>query len=132
MDGYFEIKIHPDFIHLTYPPGATISPESEMKAWTAIAALCAEHGTTNFLIEADAPGREMDTMSAFDSGRALAESAVGLTIAFCFHDYEFDDLTAFFKTVAQNRGVKLEFFNETDEALKWLGVKAGKQAHGQH
>lgn len=127
MDEAFELEIHPNFLHLKYPAGSVISAESTFETWAAVARLTEKHDCSKVLIEIDRPQRQMDTMSAFDSGRVLAESAAGLTVAMCFHNYQFDDLTVFFKTVAQNRGVKIEFFGDLDEALEWLDAKvAGK------
>lgn len=52
----------------------------------------------------------------------------GLVVAICFHDYIFDDISTYFKTVAQNRGVSVEFFSDLDKATKWLGVGTGEIA----
>lgn len=51
----------------------------------------------------------------------------GVTELSCFYGYRPDEKSRFFKDVAQNRGVRVEFFGERDAALRWLGV-AGSQA----
>lgn len=122
----FELAVHQEFLHIKHPPGMIIEPDSTHKMWAQIGQLCAEHGCSRVLIEAEGPKRKLDTMAAFDSGRILAENTSGLSIAICFTDYEFDDLTTFFKTVAQNRGVRLDFFSSFEDACSWLGVKAGE------
>ncbi|HEU5177314.1 MAG TPA: hypothetical protein VFU24_07655 [Burkholderiales bacterium] len=33
-----------------------------------------------------------------------------------------DDQSQFFRDVAQNRGVRVDFFSEREAALRWLGV----------
>lgn len=125
MDLPFELEVHSNFLHIKHPPKMVIDPDSTHLMWAQVGQLCFEHGKSRVLVEADAPQRRLDTMAAFDSGRILAENTTGLTIAICFRDYEFDDLTTFFKTVAQNRGVRVEFFGSIEEATAWLGVEAG-------
>jgi hypothetical protein len=128
MDAAFDITIHPTYLHINHPPGFVIDPAALDKLWAIISQLSREHDRKKVLIEATSPTRQLDTMGAFDSGRVLAENMAGLTIAVCLRDYRFDDLTTFFKTVAQNRGVRIEFFSELDEALKWLDVDTGENA----
>lgn len=126
MDSFFELEVHPDFLFLKHKPGTVIDPESTQQMWAELGRLAAELGKSKVLVEAHKPERQLDTMAAFDSGRILAENTSGLTIAFCYKDYEFDDLTTFFKTVAQNRGVRVEFFSNVEEACTWLGVEVGE------
>lgn len=130
MDASFELEVHRTYLHIKHPPGFVISPETTGSIWPEIAKLCQQHGVTKLLIEAFKPERKLDTMATFDAGRAVAEITSGLTIAICLHDYEFDDLSTFFKTVVQNRGVKLEFFSNIDDALQWLDVDTGENAAG--
>lgn len=123
----FELEVHQDHLHIKHQPGVVIDTETTLDIWQLIGGLCREHGVAKVLIEADRPERRLDTMGAFDSGRMLAENTSGLTIAICFYNYEFDDLTNFFKTVAENRGVQVEFFSDLGDAAAWLGVKTGEE-----
>ena len=130
MDTSFDVDVHPSYLHIKHPPGFVISAENTEIIWGRIKEVCRENGVTKVLVEAQSPTRQLDTMSAFDSGRILAETLSGLTIAMCFHDYQFDELTSFFKTVAQNRGVKIEYFSDLRAALEWLDVDTGEKAAG--
>ena len=132
MDDSFELEVHPTYLHIRYPPGHVIASENMQDKWRRIGKICREHGIAKVLIEADKPERHLDTGSAFDAGRALAENMSGLSVAICFHDYEFDELSAFFKTVAQNRGVRMEFFSNLGDALEWLDVNTGENAARSH
>ena len=125
MDLPLKLEVHQDYLHIKQPPGVVIDPDTTQDTWAVIGRLCHEHGRSKVLIEADRPERRLDTMTAFDSGRMLAENTSGLTIALCFYNYEFDDLTTFFKTGAQNRGVRVEFFSKLEDAAEWLGVTTG-------
>ena len=130
MDSPLDVEVHPHYLHIKHPPGYVITAEAADSVWGRIATLCRDNGIHKVLVEAERPERRLDTMSAFDSGRVLAENTSGLTIAICFLNYEFDDLSAFFKTVAQNRGVNLDFFSDLDAARKWLDVDTGENAAG--
>jgi hypothetical protein len=132
MDDLFEHEVHPTYLHIKHPQGYVITSENAENVWNSIGLLCHEHGIAKVLLEADKPVRQLDTGAAFDAGRALAENLSGLSVALCFRDYEFDDLSAFFKTVAQNRGVRLEFFSELNDALRWLDVTTGENAAHSH
>ena len=128
MDDLFEHEVHPTYIHIKHPPGFVISSENAENIWYSIGQLCREYGVAKVLIEADKPNRQLDTGAAFDAGRSLAENLSGLSVALCFQGYEFDDLSAFFKTVAQNRGVRVEFFSDLNDGLQWLDVDTGENA----
>ena len=130
MDASIEVEVRPAYMHIKYPPGFVISPESSEKLWNNIGDLSRKHRRSKVLLEASAPVRELDTMSAFDSGRMIAEIMPVLTVALCFYDYAFDELSAFFKTVAQNRGVTIEMFTDMNEALAWLNVDTGQKTAG--
>jgi hypothetical protein len=130
MDTSFNVEVHQTYLRVKHPPGFVITAAAAAEGWARIRDLCREHAVAKVLIEAKSPQRRMDTMSAFDSGRVLAENLSGLTVAMCFYDYEFDELSSFFRTVAQNRGVKIEYFNDLQQALDWLGVDPGEKAVG--
>jgi hypothetical protein len=62
-------------------------------------------------------------MDAYQSGAQAAESIPGMTLAIYIHDYIPDEITQFFKNVAFNRGARIEFFNDKQKALAWLGFQ---------
>lgn len=128
MELPFEVEVSDDLLHITHPPGHVITPESAVRNWELIAMLCRKHRCRKVLVEAYEPKRQLDTIHAFESGRTLAEGLKGLMIAMCFVGYNFDELSDFFKTVAQNRGATVEFFTDLEQAEKWLGVKTGELA----
>jgi hypothetical protein len=130
MDVPFRLEVHPTYLHFKYPSGFVATLESTGEAWITIGELCEQHERSKVLIEATKPERRLDTMSAFESGRLLAENAPGISLAICLHDYQFDELSSFFKTVAQNRGVKIELFTDLGAALRWLDVDTGENAAG--
>ena len=124
----FELELHPTYLHLRFAESCRTSAEAVSEVWAAVGGLCDEHGLAKVLIEAPKPEGDMDTMAAFESGRILAENAAGATLAICVPGHEDDETSAFFKTVTQNRGVKVEFFADVDSARKWLNVDTGESA----
>ncbi len=124
----FELEVHPTYLHFKLLENCRVSAESDSDTWITVARLCEEHGRAKVLIEVQRVEGKMDTMSAFESGRILAENATGVTLAICVHEPDFDETASFFKTVAQNRGVKVEFFSGLDSARQWLNVDTGESA----
>ena len=86
------------------------------------------------LLAADAPRKAEVVKLRYFLGCTVAETAAilgiacasawlaGVSLACCFYGYKPDDKSQFFKDVAQNRGVRVEFFGERGAALRWLGV----------
>jgi hypothetical protein len=122
MNEELQIEFNGDFIELRHARGARIDARTMDARWTLISEACAKFDCNRVLVEGEAPERDMSTMDAFGSGVRAAEVAATLKLALCFADYEPDDLSEFFKTVAYNRGVQAEFFSNREDALKWLGV----------
>jgi hypothetical protein len=91
-DGYL-------YVHLA--PGFEMNPESMSGLWTGISAGCREHGMR----------------------KALAARLVpGASVACCLRGFTPDEQTRFFRTAAMNRGVRVEFFQDLNSALRWLGA----------
>jgi len=74
------------------------------------------------LIEGTVAARRMGNMDSFGAGALAGSMLTGVSLACCFYGYAPDDQSRFFRDVAQNRGVRVDFFNEREAALRWLGV----------
>jgi hypothetical protein len=46
----------------------------------------------------------------------------GLSVACVFHGYVPDEQSRLFQEAAVNRGVRMEFFEDLNAALDWLGL----------
>jgi hypothetical protein len=66
----------------------------------------------------------MTPMDAFDIAGLISRLLPGLSVAFCFRGYVPDEQSQFFRTAAMNRGVRSEFFQDLNAALRWLGAAA--------
>lgn len=113
---------HADYVHVELPPGFVLNPEANTALILAISDLCSRQGQRRVLVEGTIAARHMGTMDSFGSGSLAGSMLTGVSIANVFYNYKPDQQTQFFKDVAQNRGVRIEFFDERDAALRWLGV----------
>ena len=100
-----------------------ISPESNDKLWKALDKACREYKCLKVFAEGASQKRRVTSLDAYKSGTQAAESIPGLKLAICIYEYTPDETTEFFKNVAYNRGVRIEFFNDKQKALDWLGIK---------
>ena len=122
MGKGFAIEVRDDYIYVLHQPNFEMTRDTMVEIWAELAAVCKETDCNRVLVEAPAPARRMDTTAAFESGTRVSQIAPGLKIAMHFTDYTTDELTEFFKTVARNRGTRVEFFADKESALEWLGV----------
>jgi hypothetical protein len=84
--------------------------------------VCTRQGQRRVLVEGTVSRRSMGTMDSFGLGSLLGSMLPGVSLACCFYGYAPDQQTQFFKDVSQNRGVRVEFFDNREAALRWLGV----------
>lgn len=122
MSSDFTFEFRKDYVHIQHAPDFEITPESNARLWPALIAFCKKHKCNRVLSEATNPKRRMSTIDAYESGVAVAQSALALKIACCWTGYIPDDLSTFFQNVTSNRGVVTQFFSNREEALRWLGV----------
>jgi hypothetical protein len=122
MTTDFKLTPHPDYLHVALAPGYEIRPESAAELMKALSDVCTRQGQRRVLLEGAVAARRMATMDSFAVGTLAGSMLAGVSLACCFYGDKPDDKLLFFKDVAQNRGVRVEFFGDRDEALRWLGV----------
>jgi hypothetical protein len=120
-DSDVKITFRDDYLHITHPDNFVILPEDLNGLWLNLAEACKAHGCNRVLNEGNL---DLSKLRAFDSYSAGSHAGEirGLRMACLFPNYQHDEKSEFFKTVAANRGAKVEIFTEKAEALKWLGV----------
>jgi hypothetical protein len=126
MSTNYTIKLRKNYLHVKLPKDYEITPEGVQRQWTEIFDICQKNNYRHVLCEGKISKRSMKTMDAFHSAVSLANSHLGLSLAFCFYDYTPDDLSHFFVTVAENRGASVKFFSNKSDALRWLGIDPDK------
>jgi hypothetical protein len=122
MTTDFKLTPHADYLHVALAPGYEIRPAGAAELMKSVSDVCARQGQRRVLIEGTVAARRMATMDSFTVGTLAGSMLAGVSLACCFYGYKPDDKSQFFKDVAQNRGVRVEFFAERDAALRWLGV----------
>lgn len=123
MSADYSLEYLRDYIHIQHGENFEITPERMEKFWNELAEACEKYDCRRVLAEGIAPKRKMDMMSAYKSGTRASQTSPRLTLACCFPGYKTDEITEFFKIVAENRGVRVEFFVRREDALRWLGVE---------
>jgi hypothetical protein len=122
MSTGFNLTPHADYLLVALAPGYEIDRAGVTELMKSVSDVCARQGQRRVLIEGTVAARRMATMDSFAIGALAGNVLAGVSLACCFYGYKPDDKSQFFKDVAQNRGVRVEFFGERDEALRWLGL----------
>ena len=98
-----------------------INPSTTNMLWDTVRKAASEFDCVRFLIEGPVGQRNLSVTDMYESGeRPLRDGIIGFQAAFCLPNYQPDDLTDFFITVAANRGARIAFFSNWDEAIAWL------------
>lgn len=118
----FRLEPREGYLYLHLAPGFEMTPESMAAIWGALSEACRRHGVRRVLVEGENVRRRLTTIESFDHAGLAAKLMPGLSVACVFRGFVPDDQTRFFQTVAMNRGVRTEFFQDLNEALKWLGA----------
>ena len=103
-------------------------PENTAALWSALTIECNLYKCPRVLLEGRFISQKMSCLTAYASATQAMNIIQGLRVACCFENYTEDDSCSFFKTVASNRGVEIDFFNDRQKAFRWLGVKDQKGA----
>jgi hypothetical protein len=122
MTSGFTIEPREGYLYLHLAPGFEITPDSMTRLWTSLSEACREHGLRRVLAEGDNVQRRLTAVESFDHTGLAARLTPGLSVACCFRGYVPDDQARFFCTAAMNRGVRAEFFQDLNAALRWLGA----------
>lgn len=123
MSSDFIIVFKETYLHVIHAPDYEISPESNDRMWRALAKACKEFNCLKVFAEGQKQTRRITSIDAYQSGDTAAGNIPGLKLAICIYEYTPDEITQFFKNVAYNRGAVIEFFNDKQKALEWLGIE---------
>lgn len=122
MDSKFTMEPREGYLYVHLEPGFEMTPDSLAQIWMTISEACREHGLRRVLAEGDNVRRRLTPMESFDHAGLASRLLPGLSVACCFRGFMPDDQTQFFRTAAMNRGVRTEFFQDLNAALRWLGA----------
>jgi hypothetical protein len=118
----FTLEPRDGYLYVQLAPGFEMDLESTSRVWVAICEACRERGLRRALLEGEGVTRRMMPIEAFDVADLAARLLPGLSVACIFRGYVPDSQSQFFRTAAMNRGVRMEFFQDLNAALRWLGA----------
>lgn len=121
MSTSFILDFPGDYIRIQLPADYEVTPESRKLFWEAIGKAHKEYNCYRVLAESSTPPRRnMTQVDSFKSALQAAKASRELRVAFVFPGYQTDDTTEFFISTAYNMGLRIEFFNDRESAIKWL------------
>ena len=123
MSSDFTLESRDGYLYVQLTPGFEMTPDSTTRVWVAICETCREQGLRRALAEGDGVSRRLTPMESFDIAGLAALLLPGLSVACVFRGYVPDSQSEFFRTAAMNRGVRMEFFQDLNAALRWLGAE---------
>ena len=125
MSSGFTLESRDGYLYVQLTPGFEMTPDSTTRVWVAICEACREQGLRRALAEGDGVSRRLTPMESFDiagrRGPAPARAVGRLRLP--GGGYVPDSQSEFFRTAAMNRGVRMEFFQDLNAALRWLGAE---------
>lgn len=121
-ESEFTLEPREGYLYLHLAAGFELTPARMANLWTAISKSCREHNLRRVLAEGDNVRRRLTPMESFDHAGLAARLLPGLSVACCFRGFVPDEQTQFFRTAAMNRGVRVEFVQDLNAALRWLGA----------
>ncbi len=110
------------YLYLHLAPGFEATPESMERIWTVVSEACRQHNLRHVLADGENVQRKLTPVQTYDHASLAARLMPGLTVACCLRGYRTDEQTEFLKVAAMNRGVRIEFFQDLNAALRWLGA----------
>lgn len=122
MSSGFKLEPRESYLYVQLDPGFELTAENTTRMWLAISEACREQGLRKVLVEGESATRRMTPMESFDLAGLLSRLLPGLSVALCLRGYVPDEQSQFFRTAAMNRGVRSEFFQDLNAALRWLGA----------
>ena len=128
MTTGFTVEPRESYLYIHLAPGFEMTPEGMTRIWSSLSEACREHGLRRVLAEGDNVRRCLTPVESFDCTGLAARLVPGLSVACCFRGYVPDEQTQIFRTAAMNRGVRTEFFQDLNAALRWLGA-GGRAMH---
>jgi hypothetical protein len=122
MSAGFTVEPRDGYLYVSLDPNFEMTSLSMTSVWTAICETCRELGLRRALAEGDGVVRRLTPVESFDIAELVARLLPGLSVAFVLRGYIPDEQSQFFQTTAMNRGVRVEFFQDLNAALRWLGA----------
>ena len=119
LDRGFGVQFRDDHVHVEL--GKDFKPEKghRQELWNVIGDACEKHETRRVLVEGFLPAGERETTDVIDAGQKTA-TVPNLWLAFAISDFQPTAATELYIAIAASRSVRVKFFTDREQALKWL------------
>ena len=115
------ISTKPGYVLVERPQDYEVVASEQPARLMEISAVCNEAGCGKVLIVGPRTKVSLSTMDIFDLGERIAKLRLQIAVVE-LHDASEEDVR-FLENVASNRGGPLQFFDNTQDAKDWLGIK---------
>lgn len=122
-DSGLTVEAREGYLYVHLAPGFEVNPESLTRLWTTVSQAGRQHNLRHVLADGENVQRKLTPIQTYDHASLVARLMPGLAVACCFRGYRVDEQTEFLKVAAMNRGVRIEFFQDLNAALRWLGAR---------
>jgi hypothetical protein len=119
LDRGFGVQFRDDHVHVELGKDFKVEPGNRQELWNVIGDACEKHDTRRVLVEGFLPSGERETSDVIDAGRKTA-TVPKLWLAFAIADFQPTAQTELYQTIAASQGVRVKFFTNSEQALKWL------------
>ncbi len=123
MGAGFTLEPREGYLYVQLDTGFELNPANLSRLWTAMSDSCRSNGLTKTLSEGEGVTRNLTPVQSSDLAGLLTRLMPGMAVACCFRGYVPDEQSQAFRTAALSRGVRMEFFQDLNAALQWLGVR---------
>ncbi len=119
LDSGFGVQFRDDHVHVELGKDFKVEPHNRQDLWNVIGDACEKHNSHRVLVEGFLPEGERETSDVIDAGQKTA-TVPKLWLAFAIKDFQPSAQTELYQVIAASRGVRVKFFNNREQALKWL------------
>lgn len=119
LDRGFGVQFRDDHVHVELGKDFMPQPEDRQELWNVIGDACTKHNSHRVLVEGFLPEGERETSDVIDAGQKTA-TVPKLWLAFAIKDFQPSAQTELYQVIAASRGVRVKFFTNREQALKWL------------
>lgn len=119
MNQEVDIEFRDDHVHVQLGPDYIFDPSGADDFWKELRAVCDENTSSRVLVEGFVPAGERQTADVVAAGERTA-TVPHLWMAFHLEDFVPSEKSELFEVIAASRGVRVKFFADREQALRWL------------
>ena len=121
----FAVTFRHDHVHVELSGEPTIDQEAPRDYWGILAKVCKEYDCKRILVEGIAPSVELDPREVIEAGSRTA-IVPDLWLAFNLENHVPNEQSELYEVIAASKGVRVKFFDNSEDALNWLRRNAPK------